>query len=104
MASAEISKVTKRRSKSAARSLRLYVAGNAPNSLRAIANARAFCEDQVGSRFELEIVNVLEHPGRALADGIIVTPTLLKLSPSPIQRMVGDLSDRKQVLLTLGTK
>ena len=49
-------------------------------------------------------MNVLEHPKRALADGIIVTPTLLKLSPLPIQRMVGDLSDRTQVLLTLGGK
>ena len=104
MPSAEVSKVTKRGSKSAKRSLRLYVAGNAPNSLRAIANARAICEDQEGSRFELEIVNVLENPKRALADGIIVTPTLIKLSPLPIQRMVGDLSDRNQVLQTLGDK
>jgi circadian clock protein KaiB len=104
MTGAEISNVSKRRSKSAARSLRLYVAGNAPNSLRAIANARAICEDREGSPFELEIVNVLQHPKRALADGVIVTPTLLKLSPLPIQRMVGDLSDRNQVLLTLGTK
>ena len=104
MPSVDISKVTKRRSNSATRSLRLYVAGNAPNSLRAIANARAICEDQGSSRFELEIVNVLQHPKRALADGIIVTPTLLKLSPAPIQRMVGDLSDRNQVLQTLGSK
>ena len=49
-------------------------------------------------------MNVLQYPKRALADGIIVTPTLIKLSPSPIRRMVGDLSDRTQVLLTLGTK
>ena len=104
MPSAEMSKVSKRGSKSTARSLRLYVAGNAPNSLRAIANARAICGDQGAGSFELEIVNVLQYPKRALADGIIVTPTLIKLSPSPIRRMVGDLSDRTQVLLTLGTK
>ncbi len=103
MRSVEVSKPTKRRSKSTTRSLRLYVAGNAPNSLRAIANARSICEGQ-GGPIELEIVNVLEHPKRALADGIIVTPTLIKLSPLPIQRMVGDLSDRTQVLLTLGSK
>ena len=48
--------------------------------------------------------NLLEHPKRALADGIIVTPTLIRLSPPPIQRMVGDLSDRAQVLLTLGNE
>ena len=104
MPSAATSKAVKRRPKSATRSLRLYVAGNAPNSLRAIANARAICEAREGDGFELEIVNLLEHPKRALADGIIVTPTLLKLSPSPIRRMVGDLSDRNQVLLTLGSK
>lgn len=104
MASGGDSDAIKRRPRTKARSLRLYVAGNAPNSLRAIANARAICEEQAGVSYRLEIVNVLEHPKRALADGIIVTPTLLKLSPLPIQRMVGDLSDRAQVLLTLGGK
>jgi circadian clock protein KaiB len=93
-----------RAGRSNTRSLRLYVAGNAPNSQRAIANARAICENQGGVPYELEIVNVLEHPERAQADGIIVTPTLLKLSPPPVQRMVGDLSDNAQVLLTLGGK
>jgi len=93
--------------KSGAGALRLYVAGNAPNSLSAIANARAICRDhaaEVGRPYELEIVDVLEHPKRALADGIIVTPTLIKLSPAPSQRMVGNLSDTRQVLLTLGAK
>ena len=104
MTTVETASVPKRRRKSDTRRLRLYVAGGAPNSLRAIANARAFCEDSTGASYELEIVNVLEHPERALADGIIVTPTLLKLSPRPIQRMVGDLSDKNQVLLTLGGK
>ena len=84
--------------------LRLYVAGHAPNSLRAIANARAICAEHFASEHQLEIVDLLEHPLRALADGIIVTPTLLKLSPLPVQRMVGDLNDRNQVLLTLADK
>jgi circadian clock protein KaiB len=104
MVNAGKSKMTRRKAKPGARSLRLYVSGNAPNSLRAIINARAICQDQAGPPFELEIVDVLEHPTRALADGIIVTPTLLKLSPAPIQRMVGNLSDTNQVLLTLGAK
>jgi circadian clock protein KaiB len=84
--------------------LRLYVAGNAPNSLRAIANAKAICEEYFASGHEIEIVDLLEHPQRALADGIIVTPTLLKLLPLPVQRVVGNLSDAKQVLLALATK
>jgi circadian clock protein KaiB len=84
--------------------LRLYVAGNAPNSLRAIANARAICDEHFASRHELEIVDVLEHPRRGLADGIIVTPTLVKLMPLPVHRVVGNLSDTPQVLLALASK
>jgi circadian clock protein KaiB len=84
--------------------LRLYVAGNAPNSVRAIANARAICDEHFTAGHHLEIVDLLEHPRRALADGVIVTPTLVKLSPLPAQKIIGDLSDTTQVLLTLGGK
>jgi circadian clock protein KaiB len=82
--------------------LRLYVAGNAPNSLRAVANARAICREHFPLLHELEIVDLLTQPGRAMADGIIVTPTLLKLLPLPVQRVIGNLSDTTQVLLALG--
>ena len=92
------------RGKQAGLLLRLYVAGNAPNSLRAIANARAICEEHFASGHELEIVDLLEHPRRALADGIIVTPTLLKLSPLPAQRVIGNLNDTNELLLALGGK
>ncbi|HEX7672358.1 MAG TPA: circadian clock KaiB family protein [Polyangiaceae bacterium] len=81
--------------------LRLYVAGNAANSLRAIANTKAICEEHFPARHRLEIVDMLEHPGRALADGVIVTPTLVKLSPLPVQRLIGNLSDTTQVVFTL---
>lgn len=81
--------------------LRLYVAGNAPNSLRAIANVKAICAAHFDTCHDLEIVDLLEHPDRALADGVIVTPTLLKLSPLPAQRMIGTLNDTNQVLLAL---
>ena len=83
--------------------LRLYVAGNSPNSLRAIANARAICAEHFASGHGLEIVDLLEHPRRALADRIVVTPTLLRLLPLPVQRVMGDLSDTKDLLLTLGS-
>ena len=81
--------------------LRLYVAGQAPNSVQAIANAKAICEQHFASRYDLEIVDLLEHWERGLADGIIVTPTLLKLSPLPVQRVIGNLRDTDQVLLAL---
>ena len=84
--------------------LRLYIAGNAPNSLRAVANAKKLCAEHFASKFELEIVDMLEHPQRALADGIIVTPMLLKLSPPPILRVIGNLSDTTQVLSALGVQ
>jgi circadian clock protein KaiB len=90
--------------KQAGLQLRLYIAGNAPNSLRAIANAKAICENHFASEHQLEIVDMLEYPLQALADGIIVTPTLIKLLPLPVQRVIGNLSDTNQVLLTLATK
>jgi circadian clock protein KaiB len=81
--------------------LRLYVAGHAPNSVRAMANIRAICDEHFASGHDLEIVDLLEHPRRALDDGIIVTPTLLKLSPPPAQRVIGSLSDTSQLLMVL---
>ena len=96
--------MAKARTKEATLRLRLYVAGNAPNSLRAIANAKLLCDEHFAARHELEIVDLLKHPKRALADGIIVTPTLLKLSPLPVQRVIGNLSDSKQVLQTLANE
>lgn len=81
--------------------LRLYVAGSAPNSLQAIANIKAICEEHFARTHKLEIVDMFEQPDRASSDGIIVTPTLLKVSPPPAQRLIGNLSDTNQVLLTL---
>ncbi len=96
--------MTKAHAKPSGLRLRLYVAGHAPNSVRAVANVRAICDEHFASGHELEIVDVLEHPKRALADGIIVTPTLLKLVPLPMQRVIGSLSDTTQVLLALSSK
>lgn len=82
--------------------LRLYVAGGAPNSALAIANLEAICREHLADGFTLEIVNVFEQPLRALADGVVVTPSLTRLSPVPVTHIVGNLSDRAQVLLALG--
>lgn len=87
--------------KKAGLQLRLYVAGNAPNSLYAIARIRMICEDHVHCVLDLEIVDMLADPHRALADGIIVTPTLLKLRPLPVQRLIGGLGDTQQVMRIL---
>lgn len=82
--------------------LRLYVAGGAPNSVRAIANLEAICQRHLKGNHRLEIVDVLEQPLRALADGVIVTPSLTKLFPPPATQVVGNLSDTGKVLLALG--
>jgi circadian clock protein KaiB len=84
--------------------MRLYIAQGAPNSVKAIANLEAICKQHLPEGFRLEIIDVLEFPLRALADGILVTPSLNKLSPSPAARVIGDLSNRSNVLVALGIK
>ena len=81
--------------------LRLYVAGTAPNSLRALGNIRAICAERFPGAHELEVVDMLAEPARALKDGVIVTPTLLRMSPGPIQRLVGSLNDAANVIRVL---
>jgi circadian clock protein KaiB len=84
--------------------LRLYIVGGAPNSLQAIANLQAICRDYLKDGHRLEVVDVLRHPGRAMAEGVLVTPSLAKLSPLPAANVVGNLSDKTKVLLALGLK
>jgi circadian clock protein KaiB len=82
---------------------RLYVAGEAQNSSQALANLNALCRTHLAGRHEIEIVDVFREPKRALADGIFMTPTLVKLAPSPApQRIVGTLSQTQPVLQALG--
>lgn len=82
--------------------MRLYIANNAPNSLRAVANLAAICREYLKDRFTLETIDVLEHPLRALADGILVTPSLAKISPLPAAKIVGNLGEKADVLRALG--
>ncbi len=81
---------------------RLYVAGDALNSVQAIANLTAFCRAHLADRHKIEIVDVFQNPKRALAEGIFMTPTLLKLSPPPTRRIVGTLSQTRVILVALG--
>lgn len=81
--------------------LRLYIAGDAANSLRALDNLRVLCEDSFPEGTEVEVIDVLDDPLSALQEGILVTPTLVKLSPGPRQQVVGDLSNRALVLCAI---
>jgi len=82
--------------------MRLYVAGSAPNSVKAIANLQAICGRYLKDGYKLEIVDVCEHPRRALAEGVLVTPSLAKVSPAPSANVIGNLSDTRSVLAALG--
>ncbi len=82
--------------------VRLYVAGDAPNSIAALANLRAAIVACPGRRVELEIIDVLKAPERGLSDGVYVTPMLVKIEPPPARRVLGSLRDRAILLAALG--
>jgi circadian clock protein KaiB len=81
---------------------RLYVAADTINSTQALANLRALCQTHLAGRHEIEVVDVFQHPQRALAEGVRMTPTLLRLAPAPVRRIVGNLSQTQHVLEALG--
>ena len=81
--------------------LKLYVAGKTPRAELAIANLRRICEQELGGRYELAIIDVLESPELAEEARILATPTLIKQLPPPLRRVIGDLSDKEKVLLGL---
>jgi circadian clock protein KaiB len=80
---------------------RLYIAGSSPNTTRAIANLRQACEAAGFRTYELTIIDVVREPRRALDDGILVAPTLVKTAPGPARRIVGDLRDHAAVISLL---
>ncbi len=83
-------------------SFRLYVAGNTHNSAQAIANLAALCRTHLPGRHKIDVIDVFRNPKRALADGVFMTPTLVKLAPLPVQKIVGTLSQTETVLQVLG--
>jgi circadian clock protein KaiB len=84
--------------------LRLYVAGQAPNSAAAIRNLGILFPggEASGQPVEIEIVDLLKEPLRGLADGVVLSPTLVRFAPPPVRRVVGNLSNHGAVLLALG--
>lgn len=81
--------------------LRLYVAGASPKSLEAFANLKRLCEAHLANRYQIEIIDLLEHPMLARGDEIVAVPTLVRQLPAPMRRIIGDLSDTERVLLGL---
>jgi circadian clock protein KaiB len=81
--------------------LRLYVAGQSPKSLRALANLKRLCDQHLDSDYEIEVVDLLEHPRLAAGDEIVAIPTLVRRLPKPMRKIIGDLSDPERVIVGL---
>ncbi|MEI6830515.1 MAG: circadian clock protein KaiB [Synechococcaceae cyanobacterium ELA445] len=81
--------------------LKLYVAGNTPNSMRALKTLRNILENEFKGLYALKVIDVLKNPQLAEDDKILATPTLAKILPPPVRRIIGDLSDRERVLIGL---
>lgn len=82
--------------------LRLYVVAGAPNSIAARSNLASILAGVNASAYTLDVVDCLADPHRALAEGVLVTPTLIKYAPEPVQTIIGSLSDRQSVVAALG--
>ena len=82
-------------------SLRLYITGTSARSTQAVANIRSLCEEYLPNRYELEVVDIYQQPGKAADEQIIAAPTLIKSLPKPPKRLIGNLSDRDKVIVGL---
>lgn len=84
--------------------LRLYVAGQTPKSLAALANLKALCEEHLQGRYEIEVIDLLVNPQLARGDQIVAIPTLVRKLPPPLRKIIGDLSNTERVLVGLDVR
>jgi circadian clock protein KaiB len=81
--------------------LSLFVTGSTPKSLRAIQNIRALCEERLHGCYELRVIDIYQHPEQVKPEQIVVTPTLIRMLPLPLRKLIGDLSNKDRLLLAL---
>ena len=81
---------------------KLYVIGRTPKSVEVIEELVKLLEDALESHYHLEVIDIIESPELAEKDNILATPTLQKVSPEPVRKIIGDLSDKERILLALG--
>ena len=81
--------------------LRLYITGLTARSSRAVNNLRAICDEYLDGRYDLEVIDILEHPDKARGDQIVAIPTLVIKLPHAVRKIIGDLSDADKVLVGL---
>jgi len=81
--------------------LRLYVAGQSPRSVAAFSNLKKICDEHLSGRYNIEVVDLVQHPQLAAGDQIVAIPTLVRKLPQPLRRIVGDLRDTERALVGL---
>jgi circadian clock protein KaiB len=81
--------------------LHLYIAGPSPKSQRALFNLKALCEENLGGRYEIVVIDLAENPALARTDDIFAIPTLVRRLPEPVRKFIGDLSNTERVLVEL---
>ena len=81
--------------------LRLYVAGQTPKSMSALANLKRFCEEHLAGKYRIEVIDLVENPRLARGDQILAIPTLVRRLPEPIRKIIGDLSNTERVVVGL---
>jgi circadian clock protein KaiB len=81
--------------------LRLYVAGQTPRSLRAVANIEKICADELKDQYRLEVIDLYQQPQLAQGEQIVAVPALIKRLPAPLRMVIGDMSDTERVLVGL---
>ncbi len=81
--------------------LKLYVAGQTPRSLRALANLKQFCEEHLAGQYAIEVIDLVQNPQLAAGDQIVAIPTLVRKLPEPVRKIIGDLSNTDRVLVGL---
>jgi circadian clock protein KaiB len=81
--------------------LRLYVAGTTPRAVTALENLKKLCEEHLGQKYSIEVIDLLKSPHLAKADQIVALPTLVRKLPEPVRKIIGDLSNREKVLIGL---
>jgi circadian clock protein KaiB len=84
--------------------LKLYIAGQTPKSLTAFSNLKRFCEENVPGKYHIEVIDLAKNPQLAKTDQILAIPTLVRRLPTPMRKIIGDLSDKQKVLLGFNLK
>lgn len=81
--------------------LKLYVAGETPRSVAALANLKRLCEERIPGQYKIEVIDLIKKPQLARGDQILAVPTLVRRLPVPIRKIIGDLSNKEKLLIGL---